>query len=137
MRQLTCDSCKRVCPWYPSDGAPYYCGAVYVDDLCTGLLDERRFPIHPNDRAQLDSVPWSLVAAHERQAARNHGVSLACLAENGGLTLIELAFVLLDRPYMAASPSKASRNKVKQDALRYIKERVKAHEAATAAEVRT
>ncbi len=97
----------------------------------------RRFPIHHDDRAQLDSVPWDLVAAHERQAARNHGgQSLERLAERGGLGLIELAFVLLDRPYMAASPPKASRNKVREDALRYIKERVKAHEAATA-EVRT
>lgn len=93
-------------------------------------MSARQFPIHPDDRKLLASVPWDLVAPHEAQAMRNHGgQSLEVLADRHGLDLIELAFVLLDRPYMAASPSKAARHKVREDALRLIKEFVREHEA--------
>ena len=43
------------------------------------------------------SVPWSLVASHEAQADRNHGQTLARLAERGGLCPSELVAVLEDR----------------------------------------
>lgn len=90
----------------------------------------RQFPIHPSDRHLLASVPWSLVAPHEAQARRNHGgQSLEVLAGRHGLGLIELAFVLLDRPYQRCLPSKPARNKAREDALRLIKEFVREHEA--------
>ena len=70
-------------------------------------MSERRFPILQSMHGMrkyeaLDcpkSVPWSLVAPHERQADRNHGQTLARLAERGGLSACELVAVLEDRDY--------------------------------------
>lgn len=93
-------------------------------------MSARQFPVDSSDRHLLASVPWAMIAPHEAQARRNHGgQSLEVLAGRHGLGLIELAFVLLDRPYMPASPSKAARNKAREDALRLIKEFVREHEA--------
>lgn len=68
------------------------------------MASEREFPVlWPWDRerhAQLvalgcpRSVPWSLVAPHERQARANHSQSLERLAERGGLSPSELVAVL-------------------------------------------
>jgi hypothetical protein len=44
-----------------------------------------------------EAVPWSAVAPHEARAMRNHGQSLARLAERGGLHPRELYAVLTDR----------------------------------------
>lgn len=44
------------------------------------------------------SVPWALIAPHERQAQRNHSQSLERLAERGGLASCEMLAVLEDRP---------------------------------------
>lgn len=40
------------------------------------------------------SVPWSLVAPHERQAVSNHSQTLERLAQRGGLCPVELVAVL-------------------------------------------
>jgi hypothetical protein len=57
------------------------------------------FPIHSCNRHLMHSVPWKVVAPHERQAQINHDQSLETLASRGGLTLCELAAVLEDRPW--------------------------------------
>ena len=68
-------------------------------------MAEKRFPVAMKDgeRAEFPecprSVPWSLVAPHEKQARHNHDRSLEQLAEAGGLSPKELVFVLEDRPY--------------------------------------
>lgn len=82
-------------------------------------MSDRRFPIHPSDRHLLDSVPWSLVEPHAKQAASNHGgQSLERLAERQGLGLLEIAFVLLDQPWRAPKPGHAE--SAKADALKLI-----------------
>ncbi|MCV0395417.1 MAG: hypothetical protein K5872_21975 [Rhizobiaceae bacterium] len=45
------------------------------------------------------SVPWGLLAPHERQAVRNHGQSLVTLAGRGGLSACEALAVLEDREW--------------------------------------
>lgn len=44
-------------------------------------------------------VSWEIVVPHEEQAHRNHGQSLARLAERGGLSPAELLAVLEDRAW--------------------------------------
>lgn len=54
------------------------------------------FPILQD--AEIKSIPWAMIAPHERQAAMNHGQqSLADLARRGGLSVCEAAAVLEDR----------------------------------------
>lgn len=43
------------------------------------------------------SIPWDLIAPHEKQAQRNHWQSLAELARRGGLAPCEVVAVLEDR----------------------------------------
>lgn len=61
------------------------------------------FPILPNSTVPLPgtppSIPWSLIAAHEVQAARNHGEPLEDLAAAGGLDLRDLVAVLRDETW--------------------------------------
>jgi len=45
----------------------------------------------------LTGFPWDLLAAHEEQAIKNHGQSLARLAERGGLDPEEMLAVMQDR----------------------------------------
>lgn len=44
-------------------------------------------------------IPWTAIAPHEQQAQKNHGQSLARLAERGGLSWNEALAVLEDRAY--------------------------------------
>lgn len=62
-----------------------------------GKLSE--FPIHPSDRHLLASVPWSLVEPHRSQCQRNHYQSPEQLAERGGLSLVELYYVISGLPF--------------------------------------
>lgn len=58
---------------------------------------ERRFA---HERAGCPrSIPWAMVAPHERQARSNHSQTLTRLAERGGLSARELVAVLTDRRY--------------------------------------
>lgn len=43
-----------------------------------------------------ESIPWSVIAPHERQALRNHSQTLRRLAERGGLAWTEMLAVLTD-----------------------------------------
>lgn len=45
------------------------------------------------------SIPWDMIAPHERQADRNHYQTLKRLAERGGLSPAEAVAVLEDREY--------------------------------------
>lgn len=55
-------------------------------------LKSRRFPIMGGP-----SVPWSMIAPHDKQARDNHDQSLERLAERGGLSPLEAICVLEDR----------------------------------------
>lgn len=45
------------------------------------------------------SIPWAVIAPHERQADRNHGQTLKQLASRGGLSACEAVAVLEDRDW--------------------------------------
>lgn len=61
-------------------------------------MDEKRFPIL--SPGQSDSISWSILEPHRRQAALNHGgQTLEALANRGGLSYGELLAVLEDRKY--------------------------------------
>lgn len=70
---------------------------------------EKRFPLlWPYRREERSAweklgcpltVPWGLLAPHERQAQENHGQTLARLAERGGLSPSEMMCVLQDRKW--------------------------------------
>lgn len=67
----------------------------------------RRFPVlfppeHKRGWAEAlvpESVPWDIVAPHERQAGLNHRQTLDRLAERGGLDPRELYAVMHDEPW--------------------------------------
>jgi hypothetical protein len=64
----------------------------------------RRFPVFLGDQRSIwpdlpDSIPWELIAPHERQANLNHGQPLETLALMGGLSPYELLAVLSDQPF--------------------------------------
>lgn len=69
--------------------------------------DARRFPVHPDDRHLLRSVPWTLLDSHEGSAQRNHSQSLERLAERGGLSLSEIAAVIEDRQWRSMTDEEA------------------------------
>lgn len=61
---------------------------------------ERQFPILSQYRHEgVASIPWSIMAPHERQAQANHDQSLERLAERGGLSPCEAVAILEDRPW--------------------------------------
>jgi hypothetical protein len=71
------------------------------------VTSSRTFPvISAHERKLIEalgcptSVPWDLVAPHERQAQRNHDQTLERLAERGGLSPCELVAVLEDRMWI-------------------------------------
>lgn len=60
-----------------------------------------RFPLLPTTAFEgvpklPDSIPWTLIAPHERQAQANHSQTLERLAERGGLSPRELWAVMHD-----------------------------------------
>lgn len=58
----------------------------------------RTFPIMESKRVK--SVPWDMIAPHERTAKDNHGgQTLQRLSERGGLCPLEAVAVLEDTPY--------------------------------------
>lgn len=70
----------------------------------------RRFPIMMMaDRgkqlpAQMNSIPWELIAPHEKQALRNHAQNLEKLAYRGGLSPCEAVAILEDKDYRTRWP---------------------------------
>jgi hypothetical protein len=63
--------------------------------------DRREYPAAPA------SIPWSMVAAGEARAVRNHGQTLARLAERGGMSPFEILCVLDDRGLWDREPNAA------------------------------
>lgn len=49
--------------------------------------------------ASKESIPWEVIAPHEKQAMENHGQTIKRLAERGGLDWTEALAVLEDRRY--------------------------------------
>jgi hypothetical protein len=49
----------------------------------------------------LESVPWALLAPHEKQAHTNHGQTLERLAERGGLGIHEMVAIIEGLRYRA------------------------------------
>ena len=57
-----------------------------------------KFPIMGDK--QISSIPWALIAPHEKRAMDNHGQqTLKRLAERGGLSTCEACAVLENRPW--------------------------------------
>ncbi len=65
----------------------------------------KRFPVLLSDSDRRlfddcpDSIPWEKLEPHTWQALKNHGQSLARLAERGGLEPSELVAVFERRPW--------------------------------------
>lgn len=53
------------------------------------------------------SVPWALLAPHEKQAWLSHNQSLSRLAERGGLAPCEMVAVIEDRKWSRMDDAKA------------------------------
>lgn len=60
---------------------------------------ERQFPILSPIAGFPRSVPWSFVKKFENQADRNHSQSLETLARRGGLSWVELFYVVKCKPF--------------------------------------
>jgi hypothetical protein len=59
-----------------------------------------QFPIQRIDESEVEqptSIPWDLIAPHERRADLNHGQTLQELARRGGLSVTEAVAVIQDR----------------------------------------
>lgn len=63
------------------------------------------------------SVPWEAVEAHREQAVKNHGQTLECLAERGGLSWKELYYVLTDSPLPCVKREQADYRRLALDIL--------------------
>ena len=70
--------------------------------LCQETLNNRPYPILEYARAKgcPETIPWGLVAPHERQADLNHYQSLTRLGERGGLSPVELYWVMTGHKLM-------------------------------------
>jgi hypothetical protein len=56
-------------------------------------------PILKSCKSSISSIPWSVIAGHERQAQRNNYQTLEQLAERGGLSPDEAVAIIEDRPF--------------------------------------
>lgn len=88
------------------------------------MTPEAQFPIHPEDRRTLRSVPWALVAPYEQRAKSNHSQSLRTLAMRGGLGIQELYALLRDEDLGVVRIVSLG------DALSYVKQRISELEGA-------
>lgn len=55
------------------------------------------------------SIPWDLIAPHERQAGENHDQSLYGLARRGGLSREEACAIIEDRAWSPLGESTADK----------------------------
>ncbi len=55
--------------------------------------------IEVNRQGPPEYVPWEMLSPHEDQAWKNHGQSLARLAERGGLGWAEILAILEDKKW--------------------------------------
>lgn len=54
-------------------------------------------------------IPWAAIAPHEQQAQKNHGQTLARLAERGGLSWVEAFAVLTDQHWSKVDMKRCAR----------------------------
>lgn len=101
-------------------------------------MSEQRFPIlrsYEERRKRPDyprSVPWSLIAAHERQAQLNHcGQTLERLAQRGGLSPWEMVAVVTDKRLQEMDNSAGSRERAGDRLLELLAEYGPARPART------
>ncbi len=82
---------------------------------------ERKFPVlmsTDRDRRMLvaagcpESIPWSVIEPHAKQAMRNHDQTLGQLAERGGLSVNEMVCVLEDRRWSRADEAASVKAKM-------------------------
>jgi hypothetical protein len=69
-------------------------------------MTDKQFPILGSKT--IKSVPWSLLAPHERQAYSNHSQTLARLAERGGLGVSEALDVIEGLKWATTKPGPAA-----------------------------
>lgn len=78
------------------------CGIEWVREM-RAHANRRQFPLLHDYRKRApnlrQSIPWEMIAPHERRVRLNHGQSLERLAERGGLDPGEACDVLLGRSY--------------------------------------
>lgn len=55
------------------------------------------------------SIPWEMIAPHEKQAIANHSQLLQQLADRGGLSACEALAVLTDKPWKSMTVTEAQR----------------------------
>ena len=60
------------------------------------VAPERQFPLLVGEDVRFRSIPWGLIAPHEKRARNNHGQSLEILARRGGLSIDEALAVIED-----------------------------------------
>lgn len=72
------------------------------------MTDTRRFPILRSG----ETIAWSVIGPHEKQAWSNHDQTLNRLAERGGLSWMEALLVMSDKPLYPFHNDPDARNKV-------------------------
>lgn len=87
-------------------------------------MSERQFPVLlPNHLLKCrtfecpSTVPWSLLAPHERQALYNHGQTLEQLASRGGLSPCEIMWVIERKRWQGTKETEAQAAKRLKDLL--------------------
>jgi hypothetical protein len=77
-------------------------------------MSERMFPVliqrrRPTmlERHMPMTVPWAMLAPHEKQALLNHDQTLEVLASRGGLSSCEMCAILEDRKWRQMSDESA------------------------------
>lgn len=68
------------------------------------------FPIHDPD---IPSVPWALMVPHGAASLVNYGLTLAQLADRGGVSPAEAVALIEDRP-MAVMPTQVARDQLRE-----------------------
>lgn len=63
------------------------------------IQDERQFPLLGQADSRFRSIPWGLIAPHEKRARSNHGQSFEMLARRGGLSVDEALAVIEDMDF--------------------------------------
>lgn len=70
--------------------------------------NEKQFPVHPQFREKIKSIPWGLLSPHERQAEINHNQPLERLAQRGGLSPVEALAIINDVSYRGVHGSESA-----------------------------
>lgn len=98
--------------------------------MTTKMQPERPFPLQNKD---LPSIPWAMIAPHERQARENHYQSLERLAVRGGLSATEAVDILSDKPWdgrcFSMPDQRTARDRCEAEAVAELRRRVETWQA--------